>query len=180
MSSDGSLSSSPTNLTNDVRMRPNGALRAASEAAVPHAEGQSDVEDLRGALERNWSTSNITNNNNSNGIGNGQQRPGAVISREEAAANAAQIQMAQSWSSGFGEITPSVAFDHTSRRSSTGTARNMLPPTHQRTASEGAAPRLAVGQAVAVRVSSAMHDAARLKDWPRVLEIARQDPKAAS
>ena len=181
MSSDGSLSSSPTNLDND-NTRPNGAQRAASEAAAPHNEGQSDVENLRSALERNWSTSNISNNNsnhrNNNGIGNGQQGSGAAASREAAAVNA----MAQSWSEGFGEITspwPSVSFDISSRRSSTGTVKNMLPPTHQRAASEGALPR-PPGHPNQSRVSSAMHDAARLKDWSRVLEICKQDPAAAS
>ena len=62
----------------------------------------------------------------------------------------------QSWSEGFGEITlpwPSASFDASLRQSSTGTVKLW---------------------------SSAMHDAARLKDWSRVLEICKQDPAAAS
>ena len=173
--SEGSLSSSPTNNNVSPNARPNGAQRAASEANVPNrVGGQSDVENLRAALERNWSTSNI----------NGQQPANNAASAENATATAAQFQMAQSWSSGFGEITspwPSVNFDGLSRRGSTGTVSvNRLPPAN-RSSSEGAALRGPPGnQPNQHRVSSAMHDAARLKDWQRVVEICRQDPEAAS
>lgn len=160
-----------TNSGSNGSSRPVAAQRAASENNAPHHRGgQSDVENLRAELERTWSTSNIN------------------PPSENGSANAAQHSFAQSWSTGFGEATspwPTASFIGGSRRGSTGTpnssnAGNRLPPPH-RAASDGApSSRPTAGQSKLPRVSSAMHDAARLKDWQKVLDISRRDPDSAS
>jgi len=140
--------------------RPDAAQRAASEVHVSqYLGGQSDVENLRVALERNWSTSNINN-------GLPQSTANNIPS-----ANAAQFH--QSWSTGFSEITspwPAVTFDGAGpRRSSTGTVGARA---NRSTSIDG--------NDTAGGPSSSMHDAARLKDWKRVIDICREDPEAAS
>jgi len=109
-------------------------------------------------------------------------------------------RLAESWSSGFGEITnvgalppfgrtwtsqagapaPAMAFDGPRRGSTGGNfLTNAVPGPLDgipRSASMGAplAPASAGG------VSSAMHDAARLKDWDRVKDICNRDPSSGA
>lgn len=160
--------------------RPAAYQRTQTDAEInprPNADGSNNsnvaasAENQRMLLARNWSTSRIAASDTA-------PDRNSLTRDQLAASTEAMLSLGASWGAGFDQSF--TGFDAVHRHSSTG-GIFPPPPKPTRAASEGGL----AGSGVAARrytagISSAMHDAARLTNWDRVIEICQENPTAAS
>lgn len=160
--------------------RPPAYARTQTDAEInprrPNADGSnnnnSSAENQRMLLARNWSTSRIVSADNTDA-----QSRNSLTGDSLAASTEAMLSLGASWGAGFDQSF--TGFDAVQRHSTTG---GIFPPPPKPTAranSEGGGGSVAPRRYTA-GISSAMHDAARLTNWDRVIEICEENPTAAS
>ena len=169
------MSSSQSNASTATTSRPRGYERTTSEADV-HRQRYSLADNERALLARNWTTTGIQ------GDSQQQRRTSprdAAVSAEFTLVGPGLADddnvaaFAQSWSSGFGDVPTggrgaiAVGLRTEAELQRRNSARSLIQQQLDQQGPDG------------LGISSAIHDAARIKDYTRVRELSTTNPEDA-